>query len=1672
VVQLQPPLVSHAVPVAWARRPSFHFDGPLHAAELEAAYTGVESATLSSRDFVTADDSAVRGHHDHDAGGATPSRGSAAATASAAGVKVDVPAAGAEVFVAPEDASRYAATLRDVFRRHTARLDIHDGGKDTALHWACCNNHPAALAVVLRAWAAAPPGLPSANAVHNVDGGAPLHAAAVNGRREALAVLLLWPGTDANVRFARTARQSSTRRETAGHIVAAHGRTACLDLLLQAGADLSVVSHGGRTALHEAVRTRNAACSEMILLSSGLSASRTDLSIADDTGRTALCSLIPRAKVPVLVLPDAPPAVTSPERTEWLRRLLQGAASGGEALLGCFAHGYEDVLRWALCTNPATAALYPPTVPAGTPAGTPSSLLPPTGSIAFVAALSSSPLHLPMPVALLSHWATSRCRVFNAALQVQAQLRAAEGLEADAWQQGRPAAAAASGGGFFPALEGPSVFARLQMLMTLAFAQLTACSAFASGALYAARASNVQAPAGISFASILQRLGGVFSPSLMQAPFSLPEALRRPVGPYRTPSGFGGGASVLSPAHSHLRRASPISPSASQAPRAQPQAGSGVARFGIERDGSTAPLPLPGGRSTRSGGVLLSGSTTGSGGMHTLIDGVSPPVLMRPPSELKASPSAGPVLGGGLAKASASSMWDSAGAGEVQVSCPFIPDLGDVTLVTAEGWLVRVHSLVLAARCPSLWSVLAPQAAACGSPTGSPHLWSHHSAASAASSPIAYALSVSSPGQHGQLSVATGAAAGAAHPGMYASPSSRWDRGHLPQASAALPARVPSHIDGQVLLPLLEFCYNGWLAGESWCPASSEEGADAAAALASAFGDVPRPRMSCAAACSLAETAESFGLTTLADLAVGIAAQHLSLQELPAVFEWASQQVQLHTPPPLASRNNNPTDAASGSGNASTPTADHHASATTPRSGAAVAPSSSAVQSVATGSSGGATPRRGKGAGLSSKDLKQLYYGAQSSPLQRARHLQLACVDFLAHPAVGKQLTELLQGQWEEHRWDAGSADAAEQQRAAASLLFARTDHRQRNPGVSVLNSVEAFDTARGEWPAATPARPATAAGPPPGRLHTAAGAAAAMLVSPSRAMAWQDASIGLGGEMAISPLAATPAHSNAALRGSNGRATLSPVPQPEPQGNHDTVGAAAPSRALGGGLNVLPASASDEAAGGGPLHDWPAALDATGGRIARLLEDRLLAASGQRPHGSGPAAASSSSSDGGGGEDDDDARSDDSASGSSSATDDAQGPEVFAEDSPYPAQQFAAHSGSSPVADDGSTFSRPHGRDSAAGALAAAECPPVSASTPSYRALAAPRVSVTNSLATDPTWGQRLDGEQLPPQRPTRAWLAGPTSAGETPTAVPGVDTPGASPAVDAGRAAPTAPAHQHAVRLLTSGDAVAAMPAASPAHGRQRTLSPLATAPVRGASASAAGGPGVLPAAGSYVFAAPALRGNGSGTPGLDGSVAVSPAGGAIVCRFGAGLASSPLSSSGASAAGRLGRGATTLPLRTDGPQAPGAAATAVTTLTTGAPASSPLSAGGRSHVELASEVLVAASDLVGPRHTFVLHAASELGPDAPAALANRLEPGNWRQLPGPAPRIPSLTGRSRLLSVASGDTSVRHVLEPFAGILHFLLHCDFLKEREAQMAALADEVWWQRQLGQAAGSARSSR
>jgi len=1582
-----------------------------------------------------------------------------------------------EALIAPEDASCYAATLRDVFRRRTARLDIHDGGKDTALHWACCNNHPAALAVVLRAWAAAPPGLPSANAVHNVDGGAPLHAAAVNGRREALAVLLLWPGTDANVRFARTARQSSTRRETAGHIAAAHGRTACLDLLLQAGADLSLVSHGGRTALHEAVRTRNAACSEMILLSSGLSASRTDLSIADDTGRTALCSLVPRAKVPVLVLPDAPPAETSPERAEWLRRLLHGAASGGEALLGCFAHGYEDVLRWALCTNPATAALYPPTVPAGTPAGTPSSLLPPAGSVAFVAALSASPLHLPMPVALLSHWATSRCRAFNAALQVQAQLRAAEGLAADAWQPGRPATAPGGAGGPFPALEGPSVLARLQMLMTLAFAQLTACSAFASGALYAARASNVQAPAGISFASMLQRLGGVFSPSLMQAPFALPEALRRPAGPYRTPSGFGGGASVLSPAHSHLRHASPISPSASQAPRTQPQADGGVARFGSERDRSTAPLPLSGGRNARSGTLLLSGSTTGSGGLHTPLDSASPPVRMRPPSELKASPSAGPVLGGGglAANVCASSMWDTGGAGEVEVACPFIPDGGDVTLVTAEGWLVRVHSLVLASRCPALWSVLAPQAAACGSPTGSPHLWSHYSAAPAASSPLADALSGSSPGQHRLLSVATGAAAAAAHPSHYASPSSRWDRGHLPQAGAALPARVPSHIDGQVLLPLLEFCYNGWLAGESWCPASSEEGADAAAALASAFGDVLRPRMSCAAACSLAETAESFGLTTLADLAVGIAAQHLSLHELPAVFEWASQQVQLHTPPQLASRNNNPTDAAAGSGNAGTPTAEHHTSATTPRGGAAVAPASSADQSVASGGNGGATPRRGKGAGLSAKDLKQLYDGAHSSPLQRARHLQLACVDFLAHPAVGKQLTELLQGQWEEHRWDAGSADAAEQQREAASLLFAHADHRQRDPGVNVLSSVEALDTARGEGPAAAPARPAAAAGPGPGRLHTAAGAAAAMLVSPSHAMAWQDASIGLGGEMAISPLAATPAHSNAALRGLSGRGTLSPPPQPEPPSSHNPVRFTAPSRALGGGLSVLPASASDEAAGGGPLHDWPAALDAAGGRIARLMEARLLAATSQGPHASGPGEASSSSSDGGGGgDDDDDARSDDSASGCSSATNDAQGPEVFAEDSPFPAQQYAGHSGSSPVADDGTTFSRPHGRDSAAAAVAA-ETPPVQASTPSYRTLAAPRVSVSDPLAADPAWDHRRDGEQLPTQRPTRAWLSGPPAVGAPPTAVPGVVAAGAPPAVDAGRVAPTTQAHQHAVRLLTGGDALPPVAAASPVHGRQRALSPLATAPVRGASASAAAGPGVLPAAGAYVFAGPALRGSGSGTPGLDGSVAVSPAGGAIVCRFGASLASSPLGSSDAGAAGRLGKGAATLPLRTDRPPAPGATASATAsataTLTTGAPASSPLSAGGRSHVELASEV-VAASDLVGHRQTFVLQAASELGADALAAPANRLQPANWRQLPGPVPRMPSLTARSRQSSLASGDPSARHVLEPFAGILHFLLHCDFLKEREAQMAALADEVWWQRQPGQASGSSRSSR
>lgn len=174
-----------------------------------------------------------------------------------------------------------------------------DAGGDTPLHWAVCHNAVAATRALLAVGADA--------SAANVDGGAAVHAAVINGSVEALAVLLLAGGAAPGVAFRWTARagEDGGCRDTALHVAAAAGQRDAARLLLAAGAPLNAPNATGRTPLHEACRWRSAGVAEALL------AAGADLAALDDTGRTPLGAAIPRSRVLAVVGAPAAGATTS-----------------------------------------------------------------------------------------------------------------------------------------------------------------------------------------------------------------------------------------------------------------------------------------------------------------------------------------------------------------------------------------------------------------------------------------------------------------------------------------------------------------------------------------------------------------------------------------------------------------------------------------------------------------------------------------------------------------------------------------------------------------------------------------------------------------------------------------------------------------------------------------------------------------------------------------------------------------------------------------------------------------------------------------------------------------------------------------------------------------------------------------------------------------------------------------------------------------------------------------------------------------------------------------------------------------------------------------------------------------------------------------------------------------
>lgn len=131
---------------------------------------------------------------------------------------------------------------------------------DTPLHAAAANGQKAAVDILIAAGADLNKRTVLEHSGRSREDSAPTHVASRNGHEDILKALLL-AGADVDLRDATG--------ETALHMAASKGRKGALCILLQSGAQVNLQSWSGRTTLHEAVVSGHEDIVKMLLAADG-----------------------------------------------------------------------------------------------------------------------------------------------------------------------------------------------------------------------------------------------------------------------------------------------------------------------------------------------------------------------------------------------------------------------------------------------------------------------------------------------------------------------------------------------------------------------------------------------------------------------------------------------------------------------------------------------------------------------------------------------------------------------------------------------------------------------------------------------------------------------------------------------------------------------------------------------------------------------------------------------------------------------------------------------------------------------------------------------------------------------------------------------------------------------------------------------------------------------------------------------------------------------------------------------------------------------------------------------------------------------------------------------------------------------------------------------------------
>lgn len=213
--------------------------------------------------------------------------GSASGSADSEGAAM-LPAPSPPQTASPQEPAvdRYAGYSFTVTQSARAHLDAGDAGLDTPSHWASCHNNAAALRALVQAGARLE--------TINQDGGLAIHAATINASLECVHVLIAC-GADLNACFRSSRVTDGGDRESSMHLAASDSRVELLRMLIDAHASINIRNARGSTPLHEACRVHCRKAVELLLRAGA------DISVMNDSGRTAFGCTVPRSRVYALV---------------------------------------------------------------------------------------------------------------------------------------------------------------------------------------------------------------------------------------------------------------------------------------------------------------------------------------------------------------------------------------------------------------------------------------------------------------------------------------------------------------------------------------------------------------------------------------------------------------------------------------------------------------------------------------------------------------------------------------------------------------------------------------------------------------------------------------------------------------------------------------------------------------------------------------------------------------------------------------------------------------------------------------------------------------------------------------------------------------------------------------------------------------------------------------------------------------------------------------------------------------------------------------------------------------------------------------------------------------------------------------------------------------------------